>query len=43
MLILIPKYEKYIEHSLNMVLKLPKVEKYNIGNSYKNIIYNTLE
>ena len=31
-LILIPKVEKYIEYILNIILKLPRVEKFNLGN-----------
>lgn len=42
-LILIPKIEKYIEYILNMLLKLPRVEKFNIGNEYKRSIYSLLK
>ena len=41
-LILIPKIEKYIEYVLKMLLKLPRVEKFNIGNEYKISIYSIL-
>ena len=45
-LILIPKIEDYIEYMLNIILKLPRVEKFNIGNEYKvslyRMMYNTL-
>lgn len=45
-LILIPKIEDYIEYILNIILKLPRVEKFNIGNEYKvslyRMMYNTL-
>ena len=41
-LILIPKIEKYIEYVLNMILKLPRTEKFNIGNEYKVSIYKVL-
>ena len=42
-LILIPKYNKYIEYMLNVILKLPRTEKFNIGNEYKNIMYEGLK
>ena len=32
---LIPKAEKYIEYILQIILKLPRTEKFNIGNEYK--------
>ena len=45
-LTLIPKIEDYIEYILNIILKLPRVEKFNIGNEYKvslyRMMYNTL-
>lgn len=45
-LILIPKIEDYIEYMLNVIVKLPRVEKFNIGNEYKvslyRMMYNTL-
>ena len=42
-LILIPKIEDYIEYSLNILLKLPRTEKFSIGSEYKKIIYTILE
>ena len=42
-LILIPKVEKYIEYVLNLILKLPRIEKFNIGNEYKVSMYNVLK
>ena len=42
-LILIPKYEKYMEYMLQVLLKLPRVEKFNIGNEFKIIMYKMLE
>ena len=33
-LILIPKMEKYMEYILNMLVKIPRTEKYSIGNEY---------
>ena len=42
-LILIPKTEKYIEYILQIILKLPRTEKFNIGNEYKISIYQMLK
>lgn len=42
-LIIIPKIEKYIEYILIIVLKLPRTEKFNIGNEIKNSMYNMLK
>ena len=42
-LILIPKYEKYMEYMLQVIMKLPRVEKFNIGNEFKLVIYKMLE
>ena len=33
-LILIPKYERYMEYMLEVMVKLPKTEKFNIGNEF---------
>ena len=42
-LILIPKYEKYMEYMLEIVLlRLPRTEKFSIGTEYKLIMYDTL-
>ena len=40
---LIPICEKYIQYMLEILLKLPRTEKFNIGNEYKKIMYETLE
>ncbi len=40
---LIPKIERYIEYMLNVIMKLPRVEKFNIGNEYKRSMYQMLE
>lgn len=40
---LIPKIEEYIQYMLEMLLKIPRVEKFNIGNEYKKSIYQMLE
>ena len=42
-LILIPRIEKYIEYVLNVIQKIPRTEKFNIGNEYKNIMYEGLK
>lgn len=42
-LILIPKYEKYMEYMLEIILiQLPRTEKYSLGTEYKNLMYETL-
>ena len=40
---LIPKYEKYVEYILNMLLKIPRTEKFSIGNEFKSSMYQTIE
>ncbi len=42
-LILIPKTEKYIEYVLQMLIKLPRVEKFSIGTEYKTSLYQMLQ
>lgn len=42
-LILIPKTEAYIEYMLSVIVKLPRIERYNIGNEYKLSMYKMLE
>lgn len=42
-LILIPKIEKYIEYVLNVIQKIPRTEKFNIGNEYKRSVYEILK
>ena len=39
---LIPKTEKNIEHILQMIIKLPRTEKFSIGNEYKQSMYEML-
>lgn len=39
---LIPKCEKYIEYILNIILRLPRTEKFNLGNEYKTVMYSML-
>lgn len=40
---LIPKIEEYIQYMLEVLLKIPRVEKFNIVNEYKKSIYKMLE
>ena len=42
-LILIPKYEKYMQYMIEIILKMPRTEKFNIGNEYKTVMYKVLE
>lgn len=40
---LIPKAEKYIQYIIEMIIKIPRTEKYSIGTEYKLSIYRMLE
>lgn len=42
-LILIPKYERYMQYMIEVILKIPRTEKFNIGNEFKTIMYKSLE
>lgn len=42
-LTLIPKIEDYIEYVLNIITKLPRTEKFSIGNEYRKSMYEILE
>jgi len=42
-LILIPKSEIYIEYMINVINKLPRMEKFSIGNSFKEVMYEMLK
>ena len=42
-LILIPKTEKYLEYMLQVIFKLPRIEKFSIGTEYKVSMYKMLE
>ena len=42
-LIIIPKIEKYIEYMLIILLKLPRTEKFSIGNEIKISMYEILK
>ena len=39
---LIPKAEDYIKYMINVIIKLPRVEKFSIGTEYKNSMYKML-
>ena len=39
---LIPKAEVYVEYVINMIIKLPRTEKFSIGNEYKLSLYKML-
>lgn len=41
-LVIIPKIEKYIEYILTILLKLPRTEKFSIGNEIKTSAYSML-
>lgn len=41
-LYMVPKMERHIEYVLGVILKLPRVEKFNIGQEMKNIVYDSL-
>ncbi len=42
-LILIPKSEKYIQYMIEVIMKLPRTEKFSIGTEYKTAMYKMLE
>ena len=42
-LILIPKYERYMQYMLEIIMKMPRTEKFNIGNEFKTVMYKVLE
>lgn len=39
---LIPKIERYVQYMLDVLLKLPRTEKFNIGNEYKTSMYKLI-
>lgn len=39
-LILIAKYQKYIEYMFIILNRLPRIEKYNLGNAFKEVMYS---
>ena len=40
---LIPKTEIYVEYIINLIIKLPRTEKFSIGTEYKQSLYKILE
>ena len=42
-LLLIPKCEKYIQYMIEAIIKMPRTEKFNIGNEFKSMMYKMLE
>ena len=40
---LIPKEEKYVDYMLNVIIRLPRTEKYSIGTEYKSSMYKMIE
>lgn len=42
-LTLIPKAETYIQYMIELILKLPRTEKFSIGTEYKSSMYKMLE
>ena len=42
-LILIPKYERYMQYMIEVIIKMPRTEKFNMGNEFKTIMYKMLE
>ena len=42
-LILIPKAERYIQYIIELIMKLPRIEKFGIGTEYKQSMFKMLE
>ena len=40
---LIPAYEQYMEYMIQLLIKLPRTEKFSIGTEFKQVMYSTLE
>ena len=40
---MIPKVEKYTEYILNLLIKIPRTEKYSIGTEYKSSMYEMIQ
>ena len=40
---LIPNFEDYMQYMIEVILKLPRTEKFSIGTDYKKLMYETLE
>ena len=39
---IIPKLERYVQYMLEIIFKLPRTEKFSMGNEYKTSMYKTL-
>lgn len=39
---LIPKAERYIQYMIELIIKIPRIEKYSIGTEYKTSMYKML-
>ena len=42
-LILIPKAQRYIQYMIEVIIKMPRTEKFSIGTEYKQSMYRMLE
>lgn len=42
-LTLIPKAENYIQYMIELIMKLPRTEKFGIGNEYKTSMFEMLK
>ena len=40
---LIPVYEQYMEYMIQLLIKLPRTEKFSIGTEFKQTMYSCLE
>ena len=40
---LIPAYEQYMEYMIQLLIRLPRTEKFSIGTEFKQVMYSTLE
>lgn len=40
---LIPVYEQYMEYMIQLLIKLPRTEKFSIGTEFKQVMYSALE
>ena len=40
---IIPIYEQYMEYMIQILIKLPRTEKFSIGTDFKQVMYETLE
>lgn len=39
---IIPKMERYMQYMLDLILKLPRTEKFSVGTEYKNCMYDMI-